>query len=119
MNKYQRDPTTTSSSEVTTSNQTNVQIEQFKLYPYRWLMQFCFSLSFAVSGMLMVGFSPIAPVIAKIYSCNVFLVEVQAIIFVIMYIPSNFVVIKVQTKYGLRSCVTIGACFLLVGAWLR
>ena len=36
-----------------------------------------------------------------------------------MYIPSNFVVIKVQTKYGLRSCVTIGACFLLVGAWLR
>jgi hypothetical protein len=86
-----------SSSSEFTSTISQQSAQKFILYPYRWLLQLCFSLSFAVSGVLMVGFSPIAPVIAKIYSCNVFLVEVQAIIFVIMYIPSNFVVIKVQT----------------------
>ncbi len=67
----------------------------------------------------MVGFSPIAKVIAAIYECNVFLVEVQALIFVLMYIPSNFVVIAILSKFGLRACHIIGAICLLVGAWLR
>ena len=67
----------------------------------------------------MVGFSPIAPVIASIYGCKVFIVEVQALIFVIMYIPSNFAVIQILSKFGLRSCHIIGAALLLVGAWAR
>ena len=48
-----------------------------------------------------------------------FLVEVQALIFVIMYIPSNFAVIHILSNYGLRTCHIVGAVLLLLGAWLR
>ena len=67
----------------------------------------------------MVGFSPIAPTIADIYGCKVQFVEVQALIFVIMYLPANFAVIYVQNRYGLKPCMIIGASLLLLGAWLR
>lgn len=67
----------------------------------------------------MVGFSPIANTIADVYDCPIFAVEVQALLFVILYVVSNFVVIYIQNKYGLRPCMVIGALLLLIGAWLR
>lgn len=36
-----------------------------------------------------------------------------------MYIPSNFAVIQILSKFGLRACHITGAIFLLGGAWLR
>jgi hypothetical protein len=69
--------------------------------------------------MMMVGFSPIATTIAKLYGCNDIIVELQAILYVVMYIPANFVVIQVLSKFGLRVCLISGASLVLAGAWLR
>lgn len=67
----------------------------------------------------MVGFSSIATSIAIIYDCPESFVVAQALIFFIAYIPSNFVVIYILSRYGLRSCLIIGSTLMLLGAWLR
>jgi hypothetical protein len=41
------------------------------------------------------------------------------IIFVIMFIPSNFAVIFMLNRYGLRWTLTVGAVFIIGGAWVR
>ncbi len=51
-------------------------VEEFKLYPYRWLMQAMFSFAFATSGFLMIGFSPVAPIIAQLYDCSLLVVDI-------------------------------------------
>jgi hypothetical protein len=82
-------------------------------------MQLCFSLGFAVTGALMVGFSPIANSISDVYGCSVFTVEVQALLFTVMYIPSNFTVIYIHNNYGLSKCLKMGAVLVIFGAWMR
>lgn len=67
----------------------------------------------------MVGFSPIAPTIAVLFDVPILMVNVQALIFFMAYIPSNFASIFILNKYGLRTCLVIGSSLLLVGAWLR
>ena len=58
-------------------------------------MQLSFSLAFAATGILTVAFSPIATTVAKIYDCSLISVQCQALTFPLMYIPSNFVSLKV------------------------
>ena len=67
----------------------------------------------------MVGFSPVAAIVAQIYGCNIVLVELQMILFVLMFIPSNFIVIYLQNNIGLRWTLVIGASFIIFGAWVR
>jgi hypothetical protein len=73
----------------------------------------------ASTGVLMVGFSAIAPIISNLYKCSVVIVEAQTILFIIVYLPTNFIVIHLLNKYGLRITLIIGGIFLSVGAWLR
>ena len=63
-------------------------------YPYRWIIQFCFTFSLATTGIVMVGFSPVAELVSKIYDCSIILVEAQMIFFVFVFIPANFIVIQ-------------------------
>ena len=42
-------------------------IVEYKSYGYRWLIQFSFTLCLATTGIIMVGFSPVAAIVAKIY----------------------------------------------------
>ena len=67
----------------------------------------------------MVGFSPVAAIVSKIYSCNIVIVEMQMILFVIMFIPSNFVVIYMLNNWGLRWTLVTGGAFVVAGAWTR
>ena len=53
----------------------SVKEEQYTLYPYRWVMQLIFSLNFAVSGFIMIGFSPIAKIISDLYNCSLVVVD--------------------------------------------
>ena len=67
----------------------------------------------------MVGFSPVAAIVSQIYSCNIVIVELQMILFVIMFIPSNFVVIYMINNWGLRWTLITGGAFVVAGAWTR
>ncbi len=80
--------------------------KQYTLYSFRWVMQAFFTVSTIVSGFLMVGFSPISETIAKIYDCSQIIVQLQTLLFLIAFIPGNFIVIWVLNKYGLRATVS-------------
>jgi hypothetical protein len=67
----------------------------------------------------MVGFSPIAAIVAKIYDCSMVLVEAQMIFFVFVFIPASFIVIHLLNRFGLRVTMMTGAMFILVGSWSR
>lgn len=82
-------------------------------------MQLSFTLCLASTGIIMVGFSPVAAIVAQIYGCNIVLVELQMILFVLMFIPANFIVIYLQNHIGLRWTLVIGASFIIFGAWVR
>jgi predicted MFS family arabinose efflux permease len=86
--------------------------KKYTLYPFRWLMQAFFTVSMIVSGFLMVGFSPISNTIAKIYDCSQIIVQLQTLLFLIAFIPGNFIVIWVLNKYGLRA--TVGDNYILL-----
>ena len=75
-------------------------------------MQAFFTVSMIVSGFLMVGFSPISNTIAKIYDCSQIIVQLQTLLFLIAFIPGNFIVIWVLNKYGLRA--TVGDDYILL-----
>jgi hypothetical protein len=72
-----------------------------------------------VSGFLMVGFSPIANTVAAIYGCSEVLVQIQTLLFLVMFIPGNFIVIAILNKFGLRVTLILGAVCTLGGAWFR
>lgn len=69
-------------------------------------MQAFLTMSMIVSGFLMVGFSPIASTVARIYSCDELIVQMQTLLFLIAFIPGNFLVISVLSRYGLRVTVS-------------
>ena len=77
---------------VRTDSSVSSQME-YKLYPYRWLIQLSFSLALGSTGIIQVGFSPIAHIITRIYDINHVVVEMQALIFVFISIFANFLVI--------------------------
>ncbi|TNV79121.1 hypothetical protein FGO68_gene16126 [Halteria grandinella] len=65
------------------------------------------------------GFSPVAEIIARIYNCSPIIVQLQTVIFILMFVPSNFIVIFVLDKFGLRFTQVLGACMMVFGCWLR
>ncbi len=67
----------------------------------------------------MIGFSPIAPIISELYSCSLILVDIQLLLYTILFIPANFLVIWILNKFNLRVCLTIGAILLMISAWIR
>ena len=91
---------------LSTNLSVNEDGKQYTLYYFRWLMQAFLTASMIASGFLMVGFSPISETIAKIYDCSQIIVQLQTLLFLIAFIPGNFIVIWVLNKYGLRATVS-------------
>jgi hypothetical protein len=78
----------------------------YRLYPFRWTMQAMMTAAMISSGIMMVGFAPSASTIAKMYSCQEIFVQMQTLLFLVAFIPGNFLVIWYQNKFGLRPTVS-------------
>lgn len=48
---------------------------QYTLYSFRWIIQSLFALSMAMTGFLMVGFSPVSDYVAKMYGIDALWVQ--------------------------------------------
>ena len=79
---------------------------EYRLYNFRWLIQIMFTTCMISSGMMMVGFAPVATTISKIYSCKEIFIQIQTLIFLVAFIPGNFLVINILNKRGLRTTVS-------------
>jgi MFS family permease len=73
----------------------------------------------ASTSVLMVGFSPIAKVIASVFECSVRTVEAQTLIFLAAFVPANFTGIHLLPKKGLKYTLVLAGVLVLIGAWLR
>jgi hypothetical protein len=67
----------------------------------------------------MIGFSPIAKIISNLYNCSLIVVDIQILLYVILFIPANFTVIHILNKHGLRVTLIIGGILLMCAAWVR
>lgn len=105
---------------------------QFILYSYRWVNLVVYFLGLTTSGFNMVMFSSVAKQVAKGYGfydpskvspkgvvphmdgIDTAYIDMIPVIFLIMYVPFNFVVIKSLEKGGLR--VTVSKIFLTINS---
>lgn len=72
---------------------------------FRWVILTFFATSLIASGFCMVGFSPVGAVLAEIYEAPAILVNLCVLLYLIAFLPANFIVIKVLDVYGIRTCV--------------
>ncbi|CDW84540.1 UNKNOWN [Stylonychia lemnae] len=63
----------------------------------------------------MIGFSPVASVIAEAFGCKKILVDAQCLLFLIVFVPGNFLVIFALNNKQLQ----IGGSLSILGCWLR
>ena len=91
----------------------------YRVYTYRWTLLASFSFGLAASGFCMVGFSAVSQIIAEVYDTTEFMLSLCVLVFLIMYVPSNFVVLWVLNKYGLRITLMTGAVLSIIGVWSR
>eukprot|EP00347_Sterkiella_histriomuscorum_P019206 403342532 len=89
------------------------------LYKRRWIVLTSFSLALVALGQGMATCVTIAPLLMTFYKLTTFEANLANLLYLIMYVPFNFVQIIIQKQYGLRVSVIIGAIVTVVGSWLR
>jgi hypothetical protein len=91
----------------------------FRVYSYRWLIVLFYGLGCVSQGFLMVGFSPISKNIAEAYKIEQFYIDTCVILFLIMYIPGNFISVYCLDKFGIGLSIFCGGFLTMFGAWIR
>lgn len=61
----------------------------------------------------------ISPLLKVFYNLSTFEANLASLIYLMMYIPCNFISILVLKIYGLKVSVVIGAILTILGSWLR
>ncbi|CDW86047.1 UNKNOWN [Stylonychia lemnae] len=91
----------------TQTDETSIKLEtQYSLHPLRWWLQIFYAMGLLSDLFLMMGFSPVASVIADTFNCNKVIIDAQPFVYLIMFAPCNFLLL-------------IGAVFTIIGCWLR
>jgi fucose permease len=71
------------------------------------------------SGMCSATLITIASIVKVEYELSTFVANLNNLLFLIMYLPGNFISILVLNKYGLRMCLICGASLIMIGSWIR
>ena len=73
-----------------------------------------------MTGIAWIGFTSITHEIEHIYTNMIrWKIDLLNIIFLILYVPVNFVAVFIIEKYGLRTAMITGTLIQLTGFWLR
>jgi len=89
------------------------------LYTYRWIILLLYCLANIAVGITMMSFGTTATVVSKIYDVSEISVQLCALSFLLMFFPGNFISLYVLQRWGLKTCITVGSCLLLLGVWVR
>lgn len=83
--------------------------DNFKVYPYRWVVLLAFMSIIAVNQLLWITFAPITSNAVEYYKVSELSIGLLSLIFMIVYILVSFPASWVIDTYGLRVGVGIGA----------
>lgn len=61
----------------------------------------------------------IAEVVADVYNVDIVTVDLCFILFSVLYLPFNFVAIKMIDSSGIRRPIMFAAVITIIGAWMR
>mmetsp|Transcript_12237 Transcript_12237/g.10850 ORF Transcript_12237/g.10850 Transcript_12237/m.10850 type:complete len:263 (+) Transcript_12237:2-790(+) len=103
------------SSNLTTSS----DVPQYTLYPYRWVICIFFSLQQMGLGMMMVGFSPITALMARVYEVDSIWTTMVVLCYSIIFVPVNFPANFLIQSKGIAYPIRIATVLFIIGAWVR
>ena len=93
--------------------------EQYKLYPYRWVVLAVFMFINLTIQTLWIGYAPITGPAAQFYGVSDLQIGLLAMSFMIAFIPLSIPVSWVIDSYGFRLAVSIGCVLMGVFGVLR
>ena len=93
--------------------------ESFKIYGYRWVVQFVFMGVIAVNQLTWITFAPITGVAAKYYGVSDLSIGLLSMSFMIVYIVVSIPASWMIDTYGFRIAVGIGAVLTAVFGMTR
>jgi fucose permease len=93
--------------------------DQFKLYPYRWVVLAVFMLINLAIQVLWISYAPITGPAAAFYGVSDLNIGFLAMSFMIAFIPLALPVAWVIDTYGFRLAVSIGAGMMGIFGVLR
>ena len=93
--------------------------EQYKLYPYRWIVLAVFMLTNLTIQVLWISYAPITGPAAAFYGVTDLQIGFLAMSFMIAFIPLSLPVSWVIDTYGFRLAVGIGAAMMGLFGVLR
>jgi len=86
---------------------------------YRWIILVSYMWSAAVSQLLWLNFSPIAPIVEQMFHVGEFEVGLLSLVFPLLYVPLSIPSGILTDARGFRVSVGIGALFMAVFSILR
>ena len=96
-----------------------MQHNDFKVYPYRWVVLVAFMSVVAVNQLLWITFAPITSNAVQYYKVSELSIGLLSLIFLIVYIFVSFPASWVIDTYGVRVGVGIGAALTGIFGLLR
>lgn len=93
--------------------------QEFRLYPYRWVVLGVFMFANLVIQMLWITYSPITGQAAEFYHVGDLQIGLLAMVFMIAFIPLSLPVSWAIDTFGFRKAVGFGTLFMGVFALLR
>ena len=88
-------------------------------YPSRFIALIGFSLGSAMNGIVWISLVAITDEVKKAYEVDDFYLNMWSYVFMIFYIPCNFLANFVHENVGPRYGIAIGVVFTCIGAWLK
>jgi MFS family permease len=93
--------------------------QNFKLYPYRWVVLAVFMLINVMVQVLWIGYAPVASLAAGSYGVKREDIDLLANLFMIIYIPVAFPAAWAIDYFGFKKAVGFGAVLIAVFGLLR
>ena len=96
-----------------------MEMVEFKVYPYRWVVLLVFMLVVAVNQLLWITFAPITGAAARYYAVDDLSIGLLSLVFMLVYIVVSIPASWAIDTWGIRTAVGIGAVLTGIFGLLR
>lgn len=108
-----------SNSENLSNEQSDSKSSDYQNYPYRWIVLIIFMFVGAMTQVIWITFAGVTTESATYYSVNENLILLLSVVFMVAYIPVNFLACWLIDKFGLKWGTGIGVILTGVFGFLR
>lgn len=100
-------------------NNQEIKKHTYELSPYRWIICIFFMIQQIGSGIGMVGFTAISPLLKNVFNVDALSISLLVLSFTIAFIPFNFPANKLIENYGISWPIRISWISIFLGSFIR